>query len=306
MNQKPNVLFTGVLSALATPLRENGDIEEDTARRLIRWQLDCGMDGFYVCGATGEGIVLKPSARKRLAEIAVAEAKGRGAVINHVGAVDLRTAVELAEHAAKIGVDAISSVPPFYYGYGLREITLYYTELTRASGLPALIYASPQAGTVFSRDMVAALMEVGGIIGLKWTNPDYYSMGRIKQINGGNINVLNGPDETLLCGLCMGADGGIGATYNVMPELFVGLYRCFKEGRLEEARALQTKINRMIELLLEFGVLPGIKEILSALDFAMGYCTPPIKRFTDAERAAFFERLRDLRYPEEYLSRPVN
>ncbi|MDR2687437.1 MAG: dihydrodipicolinate synthase family protein, partial [Oscillospiraceae bacterium] len=217
------VLFTGVLSALVSPLREDGNINEETTRKLLRWQLDAGLAGFYVCGATGEGVVMRPAARKRLTEIAVEEAKGRGAVIAHVGAVDMATAMDLAAHAAQAGADAISSVPPFFYPYGLPEIARYYTALAEASGLPTLIYASPMAGTVFTRDMVAALLEIPGIVGLKWTSPDYYAMSRIKQLAGGDINVINGPDETLLCGLCMGADGGIGSTYNVMPGTYAEL-----------------------------------------------------------------------------------
>jgi len=296
------VLFTEVMSALATPLCEDGSINAETARKLMRWQLDAGLAGFYVCGATGEGVVMRPAARKRLTEIAVEEAKSRGAVIAHVGAVDMATAVDLAARAAAAGVDAISSVPPFFYSYGLPEIAQYYTALTEASGLPTLIYASPMAGTVFSRDMVAALMEIRGIIGLKWTNPDYYAMSRIKQLGDGDINVINGPDETLLCGLCMGADGGIGSTYNVMPETFAALYRHFKAGRLEEARAAQAKVNKVIGVLLEFGLLPGIKEMLSLLGFDMGYCTMPMQRFSDDKRRTFFGRLKALGYPEEYVT----
>ena len=294
------VLFTGVMSALASPLREDGGINEKTARDLMRWQLDAGLTGFYVCGATGEGVVKRPEARKRLTEIAVEEAAGRGVVIAHVGAVDMATAVELAAHAAAAGADAISSVPPFFYPYALPEIAQYYTALAEASALPVLVYASPMAGTLFTRDMVAALMEIEGVTGLKWTNPDYYAMSRIKQIAGGGINVINGPDETLLCGLCMGADGGIGSTYNVMPGLYADLYRHFQAGRLEEARAAQAKANRVIEVLLEFGVLPGVKEMLSVQGFAMGHCTPPLKRFSGAERAAFLERLRAVGWPENY------
>jgi N-acetylneuraminate lyase len=159
------------------------------------------------------------------------------------------------------------------------------------------------AGTAFSRDMIAALMEIKGVVGLKWTSPDYYTMSRIKQIGGGDINVINGPDETLLCGLCMGADGGIGSTYNVMPEVFAGLYRYFQAGRLEEARAAQAKANQIIGVLLEFGLLPGIKEMLALLGFDMGYCTAPMERFSNDKKNTFLRRLKALGYPEAYVAK---
>ena len=295
------VLFKGVIPALISPLDGNGDVKEETARNLIDWQLNAGVDGFYVCGATGEGVVMKPSSRKRLAEIAVEVTKGRGAVISHVGAVDLKTAADLAAHAAKVGAGAIASVPPFFYGYALPEIKDYYTAIAEASGLPTFVYASPLAGTLFTRDMIASIMEIDGVVGLKWTNPDYYGMSRIKQLNGGDINVFNGPDETLLCGLCMGADGGIGGTYNVMPKRFVALYKHFLAGDLNAARAEQAKVNKVIDLLLEFNVMAGVKEALEYVGFDTGHCVPPLKKFTDAERKIFRERLDAVNYKEEYI-----
>ena len=296
-----NVLFKGVYSALSTPLKEDGSINEQAARKLMRWHIESGLDGFYICGATGEGVVLHTSARKQLAEIAVDEAKGKATVINHVGAVDLATAIELAAHSAQAGVDAISSVPPFFYHYGLPELKDYYKALTEASGLPTLIYASPLSGTVFSPEMIESLMEMKGIIGLKWTSIDYISMNKIKKFDNGNINVLNGPDDTFLFGLLMGADGGIGATYNVMPGLFSSMYRAYVSGEIGKARDIQLKINRLVEVLIEFGVLASIKETLISLGYEMGQCTYPLKRFSDDERNAFFKKLDDLQYTEEYI-----
>ena len=295
-----NVLFKGVIPALISPLDENGDVKEETARRLIDWQLSAGVDGFYVCGATGEGVVMKPASRKRLVEIAIEMTKNRGFVISHVGAVDLATATELAVHAAKAGADAIASVPPFFYGYTLPEVKNYYAAIASVE-LPTLIYASPLAGTVFTRGIIESIMEIKGIVGLKWTNPNYYEMGRIKQINGGDINVINGPDETLLCGLCMGADGGIGGTYNMMPKRFVALNKHFLAGDLNAARAEQLKVNKIIELLLEVNVIAGVKEALSYIGYDMGHCVPPIKQFTGAEREAFRERLDALNYKNDYI-----
>jgi len=295
------VLFKGIIPALISPIDENGDIKEDTARKLIDWQLNAGVDGFYVCGATGEGIVMKPSARKRLVEIAVETTKGRGVVISHVGAADLATAANLAVHAAKVGANAVASVPPFFYNYALPEIKNYYAAIACASGLPTLIYASPLAGTTFTRDMIESIMEIDGVSGLKWTNPDYYEMSRIKQINGGDINVLNGPDQTLLCGLCMGADGGIGGTYNVVPKCYVELYKYFLAGNLKAACAKQLEINKIIDLLLEFDFIAGVKEALSYIGFDIGYCIPPLKKFTEAERKAFRNRLDDMEYKLNYI-----
>lgn len=296
-----NVKFNGIMSALVSCIDEQGKVKEESMRRLMDWHLDEGFTGFYLTGGTGEGPVLQKETRIEIAEIAKDHIKGRGKLIAHVGAIDLKTAAELAKHAGQIGLDAISSVPPFFFGYGEQQIKDYYTALAEASGLPVLIYASPLSGVNITWDMVDRLMEIPGVIGLKWTNYDYFTMHRIKELKGGNINVINGPDECLLCGLTMGADGGIGATYNVMPKVFSKIYDSFKAGDMEAARAAQFKANKVIEVLLKFGVVCGVKDMLQMIGYDCGYQVYPQKRFTEEEQQAFRAALKAIRYEEEYL-----
>lgn len=298
-----NVLFKGIKSALVSCIDDNGNVYEDDMRRLMKWHLKEGFTGFYICGGTGEGPVLQKETRKRIAEIAVDEVKGTGAhIINHVGAIDLKTAVELAEHAAEVGCDAISSVPPFFFHYGEKEIFRYYDALAKASGLPVLMYASPLSGTTITPAMIDRLMkQIPQLIGLKWTSPDYYTMHRITELNGGNINVINGPDETLLLGLTMGAQGGIGATYNVMPKLFQQIYELYNQDKVHEARPVQFKANKLIDILLEHGVETGVKQILCDLGYNAGYAVYPSKRFEAEELEVFRKKLVDIHFEEEYI-----
>ncbi len=299
--KQDNVMFKGVMSALVSCIDENENIKEDSMRRLMNWHLKEGFSGFYLTGGTGEGPLLQKETRKRIVEIAKDEAGDRCDLIAHVGAIDLKTAVELAKHAGEVGIDAISSVPPFFVHYGESQIADYYKALSDASGLPVLMYASPLAGVNITWDMVDRLMEIPNMIGLKWTNYDYFTMHRIKALRGGNINVINGPDECLLCGLSMGADGGIGATYNVMPKLFTRIYNSFQAGNLADAQEAQFKANRLIEILIKFGVVVGIKDILEMIGFDSGYQVYPQKRFTAEEQAAFRAALKEINYEEEYI-----
>lgn len=296
-----NVKFSGVMSALVSCIDDQGNVKEDSMKRLMNWHMDAGLGGFYLCGGTGEGPVLQMETRMRIAEVAKETARPGTKLIAHVGAIDLTTAKKLARHAGEIGMDAISSVPPFFFHYGEKEIADYYRALADASGLPVLMYASPLSGVNITWDMVDRLMDIPGMIGLKWTSYDYFTMHRIKSLRGGNINVINGPDECLLCGLTMGADGGIGATYNVMPKLFAEIYRSYQDGDMETARAAQFKANKLIEILLKFGVVCGIKDMLGMIGYDCGEQVYPQKRFTEEERAAFRAALKAIRYEEEYL-----
>ena len=299
--EKNNIKFSGIMSALVTCIDENENVKEESMRKIMRWHLKEGMTGFYLTGGTGEGPVLQKQTRKRVVEIAKDECGDRCHLIAHVGAINLITAVELAKHAGEVGVDAISSVPPFFFHYSESQIRDYYTALAEASGLPVLMYASPLSGVNITWDMVERLMDIPGMIGLKWTNYDYFTMHRIKELNGGNINVINGPDECLLCGLSMGADGGIGATYNVMPKLFVDIYNKFKSGDIAGAQAAQFQANKLIALLLKFGVVCGVKDILDMLGYDCGYQVYPQKRFSPEEQAAFRAALKEIRFEETYI-----
>jgi len=298
--EKNNVMFGGIMTALVSCLDENENVNVASTEKLVNWHLSEGYTGFYLTGSTGEGPILPAKTRKSIVE-AVKNATGdRGKVIVHVGDVNLATACDLAKHAGEIGADAISSVPPFFFRYNDAEITDYYKALSDSCDLPIMMYASPYTSSM-QVDQVDKLMNIPRMIGLKWISHDYFTMHRIKELRGGNINVINGADECLLCGLSMGADGGIGACYNMMPKLFQQVYVNFKAGNMEAAQEAQYKANKVIELLLKFGVIAGIKDALNMIGFNVGNLARPQKGLTDEARAAFHAALKELNYEQEYL-----
>lgn len=296
-----NKQFCGIMPALITPINDDGSIREEAARSLIESTIAKGVSGFYICGSTGEGPVMSEESRMRMAEITVDQVKGRVAVINHVGACDARSAVRLARHAEKIGCDAISSVPPnFYYSHEENEVFNYYKALSDACAKPLLVYATGMFKQADIVPMIARLMELDTVIGLKFTRYNYYEMHRIVELNGGDINVINGPDEMLICGLTMGADAGIGSTYNVMPGEFVKLYNSFKSGDLATAQAQQFKINHAIEIMLRHSLFPALKHMLTVQGFDVGLPVFPTKRFTKEEERALMNDLNAIRFFEDY------
>lgn len=278
------VLFKGIFPALVSPFDENGDILVEETKRLVKWEMSWGVNGFYICGSTGEGLVMKSEARKKLLEVVLEATEGKVPVIDHIGAIDLRTTIELAKHAEKAGAAAISSIPPIYFRYDEDEIVNYYKAITDACSLPLVMYGIGNTGIQLSFNTVKRVMELPHAIGLKWTYPDYFTLGKIKDIDGGNINVINGPDEMLVCGLAIGADAGIGTTYNLMPGLFVELYREFNAGNVTRAREIQHAINKVIDVLLKNNALPATKAaIRGLLGFNVGECTPPLKQYSHQE-----------------------
>lgn len=286
---KNNRLFKGIMPALITPFDENGRVLKRTVAELCDYQLSAGVKGFYVCGATGEGPILRASTRMEMAETAMEAVAGRGVVIAHVGAPATADAVELVKHADKLGVDAVSSLAPsFFFKYSDDEIVEYYKRIASYTDKPVLVYATPLMTTPSVPALIGRLIGIENVVGVKFTIHNYYEMRRVRELNGGNINVINGPDETLLCGLVMGADGGIGSTYNVMPGWFAELYDRFTSGDVAGAAEVQYRINHVIEVILRYGggsAVNSVKSILRLKGFDTGCTAFPAKTHSAAELA---------------------
>ena len=287
-----NKLFKGIMPALITPINVDGTLKKSSAEKIVLRETAACVDGFYVNGATGEGLFLSEKTRMKMLESVVSACAGRGKIINHVGAVDTQQALRLARHSAKLGCDAISSLVPNYINkYTTEQIEDYYRRLHGESGLSVLVYCTSLAGSEPYAFMERA-MQIKGVIGCKYTLSDYYSMQRITELNGGDINVINGPDEMLICGLTMGADGGIGSTYNLMPERYLRLYNAFRAGRFDEARREQYAINRVIDVLLAHGCIASIKEAFNYMGFDAGAVAYPGKVFDREESALLIKQLK--------------
>lgn len=285
---------------MITPLFADGSVITDSIKKVIDRNYSQGAAGFYICGSTGEGPVLTAEKRMQVAEAVMEFNNGRGKIINHVGAASPEEAFLLARHAKEIGCDAVSSVVPnFYYKYGEDEIVEYYKRLAEKAGLPVVAYAQGLlTGDVVS--LMKKLIAVDGVIGVKFTLTDFYSLHRIKELNGGDINVINGPDEMLICGLSMGADAGIGSTYNLMCAEYVKLFNAFKSGDLKAAQATQFKINKVIELLIKYGVIRSIKYVLTYMGIECGSAAYPGAPLTENEKSELIKELDNLGFFTAY------
>lgn len=282
-----------ILPALVTPLLPDGSLDVASAERLIDHLYSRGVGGLYVTGSTGEGIYLDPAIRRKITEIAIARSRGRGNVIVHVGAIQASLAFELAQHAADSGADAVSSIPPFAGGYSWDEVHCFYSELARRSPLPVIAYYIPGlTGKAHSIDDLASLLKLPNIAGFKSTDANLYNMQRLAARFGPDQIMYNGPDEMLALGLQFGAHGGIGTTYNFMPDLILQVYHHCRQGEFASAVAAQRQANDIIEPLLLFQGLAASKQILvwqGLIDHAT--CAAPRASLTDAQQRQLRERL---------------
>ncbi|MEZ5354792.1 MAG: dihydrodipicolinate synthase family protein [Bryobacteraceae bacterium] len=283
--------FQGILPAIVTPLDSKERFHEQAFSQLCERFYAAGVDGLYVCGQTGEGPDLPSSERKRAAETALRVSPAGKTVIVHVGARSLRQSVDLARHAEKTGAHAISSLPPGAR-YSFEETRNYYRELAASVHIPVLIYYFPAlAPNLTHIDQILELAALPNVIGLKFTDSDMFKLWDLVRHGA---TVFMGSDEMLSAGLLMGAHGGIGGTYNVMPPLFVEMYAHARAGRWKQAKNVQDIVNPIVDAILRSPPLGAIKQMLEWSGIKAGLPVAPRRGLSAEEQAALADRLRSL------------
>ncbi len=258
--------YQGIIPAFYACYAEDGSISPAAVRELTQFYIDNGVNGLYVGGSSGECIYHSVAERKVVLENVMAVAKGKITIIAHVACNNTADSQELARHAESLGVDAIASIPTRYFKLPPYAIAKYWNDMSAAApNTDFIIYNIPQlAGVSLSIPLLQEMLRNPRVIGVK--NSSMPTQDIQMWTDEGAI-VFNGPDEQLISGLVMGAVGGIGGTYGVMPKLYVELYRCVKAGEMAKALEIQNDCCRIIyKMCSGHGNMYGmIKEILRKL-----------------------------------------
>lgn len=257
--------FRGIFVALNAIYDENDNVNLEAMKALVEVYKQRGVKGVYVCGSTGEGFLLSTQERMAVAEAVNSVAGDDFTVIVHIGCASTKESILLAKHSESIGVDAVSAVPSVYYRLPAQSVEKHWNGIIASTDLPFIIYNIPQlTGFNLPYDLFGRMANNPKVIGIKNSEEPIYGMERFRTIAGEDFVIFNGSDEQFLAGRLMGADSGIGGTYGTMPELFVALDKFIRENKIDEAKALQFKINEIIFDLLSCNSLYGAaKQVIS-------------------------------------------
>ena len=276
-----NKVIKGLIAAVFTPLYNDGTINLSKIADIANYICDCDIDGIYVCGSTGEGLLLSTEERKQVAESYIKTVSGRLPVIVHVGHNSVVEARSLTKHAHSIGVDAIAAIGPIYFkASSVDNLIHYLAEIASAVvELPFYYYHIP-ALTGICFDMVEFLSKadkkIPNLAGIKYTDEKVNEFQECKAAFGKRYKMLYGRDEMMTSGLCAGAEGAIGSTYNFASSLYRQIIDSFLKGDMDTVRRLQNKSIQMISLLCRYGSQPAFKSVMKLIGLDCGPSRLPL------------------------------
>jgi len=277
----------GLIAAPFTPYFPNGEINTGIIPDYAEKLKGDGLKGVFICGTTGEGMLLTLEERKTMAEEWVKYNSPDFKVIVHVGTTSSRQSKELAAHAQNIGATAIGSMGPIFLKPAkMTELLGFCGEL--ASGAPELpfyYYHIPSVSGVHfpMADFIQeASTQIPNFRGIKFTDSNFMAMQQCLKMDEGKWDILHGFDELLLAGLALGAKGAVGSTYNYMAPLYNQIISDFEKGRIDEAREKQAVSVKVVEVLLKYGgaVVAG-KALMKHFGIDCGPCRLPLENLNE-------------------------
>lgn len=281
--------YKGVIPAFYACYDKEGNISPEGVQALTKYFVEKGVKGVYVNGSSGECIYQSVEDRKIVLENVMKAAEGKLTVIAHVACNNTKDSMELARHAEGLGVDAIAAIPPIYFRLPEYAIAQYWNDISSAApNTDFVIYNIPQlAGVALTQGLFAEMRKNPKVIGVKNSSMPVQDIQMFKQAAGEDYIIFNGPDEQFMSGRVIGAEGGIGGTYGVMPELFLKLDELVKACDMDTARELQYAIDEIIYKMCSahgnmYGVIKAILKINEGLD--LGGVREPLPSLIDSDR----------------------
>ncbi len=242
-------MFTGCGTALVTPFARDFTVDEETLRRLIRRQIEGGIDFLVPCGTTGESPTLNRTEHLRVVEITVEEARGKVPVLGGAGGYNTAEVIELAEELAQIGVDGILSVTPYYNKPTQEGLYQHYHAIASNISLPIIVYSvQSRTGVNVEPATLARLATIQGIAGVKEASGNISQMASIIQMVPPEFLVLSGDDAITLPLIALGGRGLISVASNEIPSEMTQLVRFCLDGDFAAARALQRQYLPLMDV----------------------------------------------------------
>ena len=288
----------GVVPPMVTPFQENGEVDYDALRTLVTF-LKEHVDGLFINGSYGGGVLMTEEERRQVAEVTVKTAEGKIPVTVHVGTADSLSAARLVDHAAGCGATAVAAVGPYYFKHSKEEILHYFEALVKAAQgrVPVYVYNNPQfQGYPMELDVIRDLKEKVGVSGVKDATFDIQNMAKyMRLLKSDTFDVALGTEAMWLSACVLGCKAFIPGIANAFPEICKNMFQEGMAGDFEACRKTQFEVNEMREIMyLARSTQLAIYAMLDIRGIVTCYPRAPFIPATDEEKAHIRSRLNQL------------
>ena len=286
-------IFTGVGTAIATPMNADGSINYDEFGRMLDFQVENGADAVIVCGTTGEASTMPDEEHLECIRYAVKKIAHRIPVIAGTGSNDTKYAIELSQEAQELGANGLLIVTPYYNKTTQRGLVAHYNAIADSVDLPIILYNVPsRTGVGFDVSTVAALAEHKNIAAIKEASGNIGYTAKVAAKCGDKIDIYSGNDDMIVPIMSLGGKGVISVLSNVLPKETHQMTQYCLENNFAAASELQLKYLRLInDLFMEVNPIP-VKEAMNQLGMPSGPCRMPLLDMSDEHKAAMQATLR--------------
>ena len=290
-----NTIFTGMATAIVTPMHTDGSIDYEALSRFVEFQIDSGINALVVMGTTGENATIEPEDQKKVIAYTVEKVAGRVPVIAGTGTNNTEHVLHNTRNACQVGADAILVVTPYYNKATQNGLITHFTAVADESTLPVILYNVPgRTGCNLLSKTVAKLSEHPNIAAIKEATGSLAQMIEIMHLCGDKIDVYSGEDGLTVPMMAMGAKGTISVLSNVAPRQSVAMTDACLRGDYAAAAKMQCDLLPLINALFsEVNPIPA-KAATAAMGFGADALRLPLTSMEEQNRAVLFAEMRKL------------
>lgn len=290
-----NTIFTGMATAIVTPMHTDGSIDYEALGRFVEFQIGSGINGLVVMGTTGENATIEPEDQKKVIAYTVEKVAGRVPVIAGTGTNNTEHVLHNTRNACQVGADAVLVVTPYYNKATQNGLVTHFTAVADESTLPVILYNVPsRTGCNLLPKTVAKLSEHPNIAAIKEATGNLAQMIEIMHLCGDKIDVYSGEDGLTVPMMAMGAKGTISVLSNVAPRQSVAMTDACLRGDYAAAAKMQCDLLPLINALFsEVNPIPA-KAATAAMGFGADALRLPLTSMEEQNRAVLFAEMRKL------------
>ena len=282
----------GVVPPMVTPFASDGSLDEYNLTKLVHF-LSEHVHGLFICGSYGNGPLMTVAEKKRVVDIVAKNISPKIQLVVHVGATNVRDAVELARHAEGAGATKVSSVVPYYFHHTRESIKLYFDRLVKAVTIPVYTYNNPKfTGVAVDVSLLQELADLG-VAGVKDSSFDIMTLANfVRHIKKPDFDVVLGTEAMFLYAATIGVRAFIPGLGNAFPELCVDLYEAATKLEMERARMLQMRVNELRDIMyLAKSTVVAVYALLKIRGVCDAYPREPFIAISEKETAAMRQQL---------------